>query len=79
MDTTQITYSELKEGDVFIFNDIKSMPKRKTSSGYVDLVTGSETRDRDIPETFKNDRAWEVWDKEEQSYWTEKLGLVFVV
>lgn len=54
------------------------MPKRKTNDGYVDLVTGAVSRDKDIPDTFKNDKAWEVWDEAELKYWTEQLNLKFV-
>lgn len=73
-----MTYRELKEGDIFIFNDIKALPKRKTASGYIDLVTGEETRDQDIPEAFLNDSAWGVIDTQELEYWKNKLNLTFV-
>lgn len=73
-----VKYSEIKTGDVFIFNDIKSMPKRKTEDGYMDLVTGAYSRDKDIPDTFKNDNAWEVWDEEEKKFWVEQLKLTLL-
>lgn len=73
-----MTYNDLKEGDLFLINDIKAMPKRKTSDGYIDLVTGETSRDKDIPENVKTDFTYEVIDETELNYWKDKLNLTFV-
>lgn len=73
-----MTYSEIKEGEFFIINDIKSLPKRKTADGYIDLVTGNTERDIDIPDILKNEFSYEVIDRTELEYWKSKLNLTFV-
>jgi len=73
-----MTYKEIKTGDLFIFNDIKSLPKRKTATGYIDLITGDTERDQDIPDAFLSDDGWEIISDEELSYWQNKLNIIFV-
>lgn len=74
-----MTYHELKEGDIFLINDIKPQPKKKTAEGYVDLVTGETWRDQDIPEAAKTDFQYDVIDKQELEYWMGKLNFKLAV
>lgn len=74
-----MTYNDLKEGDIFLINDIKPQPKRKTADGYVDLITGETWRDQDVPEAAKTDFNYDVIDETELNYWKDKLNLTFAV
>lgn len=75
----EIAYKDLKEGDFFLINDIKALPKQKTATGYVDLITGYENRDIDIPEKAKTDFHYMKIDKTELEYWKSQLNLSFKV